>query len=385
MKYRDPAGRMRSQSFDRKSDAKAFKASVETDLRRGRWTDPVLGSVPFRDYATQWLQTKANLRPRTFVNVEGRVRNHILPVFGGYRMGDIRPNHVRAWVAGLTASGLAPETVRAIYRTFGQIIQTAEIDGLVARSPLVGAKQSLPASCGPQEEMCFLSHAQVAELAETISPRFRVPIYAAAYLGVRDGELWAMRGSTLNMLKGTVQIDRSLYEVRKGLPLPPNFVRVRPGLVLGPTKTGRPRSLHLPGFLTELLAGHLRAYPPGEEGFVFTSPEGQPVRHHNFYKRHFIPAVRRASGLPGKLRFHDLRHTCAALCIDAGWDLEDLKEYLGHSSIRVTSDRYGHRFPKHREALRDRLDRAFREAPQSAEPGVVVAPLWPQEGPGATG
>ncbi|MGH9269138.1 MAG: hypothetical protein ACRD0D_13315, partial [Acidimicrobiales bacterium] len=54
--------------------------------------------------------------------------------------------------------------------------------------------------------------------------------------------------------------------------------------------------------------------------------------------------------------------TCAALLIGAGRRLEEIKDHLGHSSIRVTSDRYGHLFPEAREAVRDSLDRAFREA-----------------------
>ena len=83
---------------------------------------------------------------------------------------------------------------------------------------------------------------------------------------------------------------------------------------------------------------------PSAEGYVFTAAEGGPVRHRNFYARHFKPAVRRA-GLPSEVRFHDLRHTCAAWTIDRGHHMQEVKEHLGHSSIRVTSDRYGHLFP----------------------------------------
>jgi integrase len=63
------------------------------------------------------------------------------------------------------------------------------------------------------------------------------------------------------------------------------------------------------------------------------------------------------------VRFHDLRHTRAALLIAAGRHIEEVKNYLGHSSIRVTSDRYGHPFPEARAAIADALDAMFREAP----------------------
>lgn len=62
------------------------------------------------------------------------------------------------------------------------------------------------------------------------------------------------------------------------------------------------------------------------------------------------------------VRFHDLRHTCAALLIAAGRHMEEVKDYLGHSSIRVTSDRYGHSFPKARAELAAALDATYRDA-----------------------
>ena len=68
------------------------------------------------------------------------------------------------------------------------------------------------------------------------------------------------------------------------------------------------------------------------------------------------------AGLPNDLRFHDLRRTCAAFLIANGRHLEEVKDYLGHSSIRVTSDRYGHLFPKARAELADALDETFASA-----------------------
>jgi len=88
---------------------------------------------------------------------------------------------------------------------------------------------------------------------------------------------------------------------------------------------------------------------------VFTMAEDGPIRQRNFYRRHFKPAVLEA-GLPAGLHFHSLRHTCAAFMIADGRHMEEVKDHLGHSSIRVTSDRYGHLFPKARQAVADGLD-----------------------------
>ena len=77
------------------------------------------------------------------------------------------------------------------------------------------------------------------------------------------------------------------------------------------------------------------------------------------YARHFRPAPAR---LPKQLRFHDLRHTCAELLIANGRHTEEMKDHLGHSSIRVTSDRYGDLFPRARQELADGLDETYRNA-----------------------
>jgi hypothetical protein len=77
---------------------------------------------------------------------------------------------------------------------------------------------------------------------------------------------------------------------------------VRGRLVVGPTKTGATRDVPMPKFVVAELAEHVRQYPT-ESGFLFSMTEGGPVRHRNFYSRHFRPAVA-ASGLPDRLSFH---------------------------------------------------------------------------------
>ena len=106
------------------------------------------------------------------------------------------------------------------------------------------------------------------------------------------------------------------------------------------------------------LADHLAGRRGGGSEFVFTSPRGVRVLHNNFYRREFKEAVT-AAGLPSELRFHDLRHTCAALLIGQGAHARAIKEHLGHSSITVTMDRYGHLFPDERERLAAALDAAY--------------------------
>ena len=132
------------------------------------------------------------------------------------------------------------------------------------------------------------------------------------------------------------------------------------GLVYGPTKTYERRSVPMPRAMCHELGAYLATRPAEPDAFVFTAPDGGPLRHRNFYARHFRSAVV-AAGLPERMRFHDLRHTCAALLINAEPPAHPLAvmKRLGHSSITVTYDTYGHLFPALEEALTDSLDRSY--------------------------
>ena len=85
------------------------------------------------------------------------------------------------------------------------------------------------------------------------------------------------------------------------------------------------------------------------------------LRYSNFYRRRFKPAVSRA-GLPEGTRFHDLRHSCAALLIAEGAHPKAIMDWLGHSSIQVTLGTYGHLFPNLEASLVDALDEVYRSA-----------------------
>jgi integrase len=163
----------------------------------------------------------------------------------------------------------------------------------------------------------------------------------AAYGGLRAGEHWALKVPRVNLLKRRLEVVESLSEVRREL-------------VVGPTKTRNRRTVSLPSFLADMIGKHVGDYP-SREGYIFTAAEGGPVRHHNFVLRDFSRAAREA-GMPEGLRFHDLRHTCAAILTSQGWNPKQIQSRLGHASIRTTLDRYGHLFEGHDAELLTRLD-----------------------------
>jgi integrase len=135
---------------------------------------------------------------------------------------------------------------------------------------------------------------------------------------------------------------------------------------VGPPKTqASNRSISLPSFLVNELAYHLEGH---NGGYVFTSPNGKPLRRHNFRRRHWLKAVKAAEF--DHLTFHSLRHSHAGMLIAAGEHVKLISTRLGHSSVRTTLDTYGFLLPGLDEAAADRLDQLVSEG-LGSDPGQI--------------
>jgi len=343
VRYRDPAGRERAKSFARKQDAERFLRHAEADKLRGQWVDPRQGRTTVRELAERWYATTVTLKAKTREDYRSLLHNHVLPAFGERAVASLDTLAVRGWLAGLVSGGLSPSRAKHAYYVLYAVLEAAIQAGALVRNPAAGVR----APRSHSREMHFLSAAEVERLAEAIVPPYGVLVRFAAYTGLRAGEIAALRVKRLDMLRGTVRVVEAASEVSGRL-------------ITGPTKTHAERTVRLPRFLRDELAAYLASPPRDRDAFVFTAPKGGPLRHHNFYKRQFCPALVRA-GLPAQIRFHDLRHTCASLLIAQGAHPKAIQAHLGHSSIQVTMDRYGHLFPDALEHLADRLDAAHAQ------------------------
>ena len=124
-------------------------------------------------------------------------------------------------------------------------------------------------------------------------------------------------------------------------------------IMLGTPKSHLARTVPLPRFLAAELAASVQGKNP--DGLVFTTVSGSVVRSANWRQKVFLPA-RKQAGISDRFRIHDLRHTAAALMIQAGYPPKMLQEILGHASITTTLDLYGHLYPGDMDKYADRLD-----------------------------
>jgi integrase len=179
--------------------------------------------------------------------------------------------------------------------------------------------------------MVLLDGPEAVDLAEAHGERYRAFIYLAVDSGMRWSEL-GLRRAKLDVRTRKVRVTEQLVRLQTG-----EWLRKEP-------KTGSSiRSITSSPVTAELLAGHLEAFAnPGVDGLVFPNKAGNPLISSSWWNNNFAPALRK-TGL--SYRVHDLRHTSVASFAE-GAHPQAIQTRMGHSSIRVTLDGYGHRFPE---------------------------------------
>jgi integrase len=240
---------------------------------------------------------------------------------------------------------MSAASVHRAFRLLRRIMNVAVQSEVIARSPCTGVR---PPSV-PRNEMRFCSPEEVADLADAIDPWYGCLVFTAAYTGLRWGELAGLKRRRVDLLRRELTVTEQLTELNGELRFAPPK-----------TDAGR-RKVKLSPFLAELLADQLAARAqPGSDGLVFTTKACEPLRRGNFRRTYWLPAVR-AAGLEG-LRFHELRHTAVALAIANGAHAKAIQARMGHSSVTITLDRYGHLLPSLDDQIADGLDRMYRLA-----------------------
>lgn len=354
VRYRDPQGRDRSRTLKKLAAAREFANSVETSKAMGEYVDPRLAKQTVEEVAAKWTAV-IDVAPKTRIGYASTLKNWVLPYMGGRRVRDLERSDIREYVAAMKASGASDATVKSGVKILRLVLGFAIDQGAIKANP--AARANLPSA--QNREMHYLTPDQVRQLADAIPvPRqsvngrytpapnqYRTLVLFAAYTGLRAGEIAGLRVRRLDLASMMVTVAETVGDI--------NGV-----LVMGPTKTRRIRRVPIPSFLhddLDAIVNH-RWYGKDPDNFVFSSVRvpSQPFRHNNFYGRYFKPACR-AIGHP-EMRFHDLRHTYAAMLIRLGAHPKAIMERLGHTSITVTMDLYGHLLPEINEGLTTGLD-----------------------------
>jgi integrase len=311
------------------------------------------GVLTVGEYLERWLKdsVQGTVRTSTYEVYGYMVHPHIVPGLGRLKLKDLNPAHVRAFYRDRLDAGLSPATVHKMHVVLHKALDGAVSDGLIPRNASKGVKVPQAAT---RKEIRPLTSEQARDLFDAArGDRLEALYVLAVATGLRQGELLALKWEDVELEEAVLRVRRTLTrsggKVEAGPPKTPNSRR-SVGLTSRAVEALR---AHLARQLAEMEEmGSL--YRPG--GLVFANEVGGIINPSNLRNRHLARLLKRA-GLP-KIRFHDLRHTCATLLLTKNVNPKIVSEMLGHSSISVTLDTYSHVLP----TMRENAVRALEEA-----------------------
>lgn len=374
-RYRDPQGRSRSRTFDRKYDAERFLSQNSVEMQRGEWIDPATRRTLFSEWADDWWQTTVRLRPTTRRGYWQILHNHVLPYFGERPLTTIDYMDIERFIASKLADGeIGPKKIRDCVSIVSLIMQSAVRSGARRDNPAAGHRVTVRRRRIRQGDV--LAMEQVHELLYRVKDPYKPAVWLLVLTGMRPSELCGMRVRSVDFARNLISVTETLVPVSA-------YGDQKLALVGGPPKTeAGDRTIPIPAWLSIDIAEYLRkrveerGFPLDPSEPLFVNRAGKPLNRDKFRETVIKPALA-AAGLPSNLRTYDLRHGHASMLIDLGANVLAVAQRMGHSDPSVTLREYGHLFQGVQEQLSTKLDelRAATDRPRTLTSPPGAAPM----------
>jgi integrase len=304
-------------------------------------------NIRFAEWSDRWLESLE--RKATTVDSYRSTMNFAKEAFGGKRVRQLSLEDISRLNESLRASGKTPSTRAKHLRVLGACLQSAVRHGYAAINPV----RELPSAQKPRperKEAAYFTNEELPRLfAELRTGLYRNVCEVALKTGMREGELLALRWSDVDLRQAVIRVRRSYTDGH--LDVPKNHER---------------RDVDLTADVVELLGGWWGELArPSDETLVFPGEtSGGFISPTTLVRRELYPAMERA-GIPRvgptdeKRTFHSLRHTFAKRALETGAQITWLSRHLGHSTLKVTTDVYGHWERAERKRQAERLAGVF--------------------------
>jgi len=350
--YTDQDGTRRIKTFERKKDADAYHARVAVDVSAGTHTAESR-SLTVAEAGRLWIESAeaAKLERSTLEQYRRHLDLHIAPFIGAVRLAQLTVPAVRAFEDRLRAAR-SPAMVRKVLTSLGSILADAQERGLVAQNVArslrtrrlrgkerhADRRQKGRLKVGvdiptPDEVRAIIAH---------LKGGWRPMLLTTMFTGLRVSELRGLRWSDVDLRRGEIHVRQRADRWR----------------VIGrPKSEAGERTIPLPPMVVNALREWKLACPRGELDLAFPNGAGRVEDASNIAERGWIPTQIAADIVTkaGEAKYpglHSLRHFYASWCInrraDGGLELplKVVQARLGHASIQMTADRYGHLFPR---------------------------------------
>jgi len=310
-------------------------------------------------FLDRWLTTlPGHVSDSTLDDYEDTVRLHLKPGLGRHKLTGLTVAHVDALWQAEREKGYSANSIRIMRAVLRKALRQAEREGLVARNV---AALSMPPRIRTEEGRTLTVDEARRLLDEVAEHRMGVLVLLALVFGLRRGEALGLMWSGFDPDAGTLRVTHAVKRIKNR---DSNAAR-KTKLVINELKTKKSRrTLSLTPELVDALKRHRSAHNAErlqagaewtEHGLIFPTAFGNPSDSDTF--SHLFSRLAQKAGL-GHWHPHELRHSGASLMLAQGTPLHVVSDVLGHASIAITKDVYGH--------LMEGDERAATEAISSA-------------------
>lgn len=348
------------KTFTHRGDAQSWAAEVKRGVDLGTLRAPTKRTLG--EAAAAWLagaeagtvrnRSGNGYKPATLRGYRQALEDHVRPVLGSRKMNGITTADLQALVDRWGVEGQSPSTIRNSIKPLQAIYRRARAREGLAINPTRDLELPAPNA----KEVEIVAPDVAAQLLDVLPVEDRALWATALYAGLRYGELRALRWSAVDLAGGSIRVTES-WDPKEG--------------AITPKTKNSQRTTPLPGLLRDYLMEHrIAAGEPPVDALVFGDGKDKPLQAATIYRR--ADRAWEAQSL-GRLRLHQARHTYASFMIAAGVNAKALSSFMGHSSIKVTFDLYGHLMPGTEAEAAALLDRYLVVQAEAARETVRAA------------
>lgn len=334
----DACGKAKYRSLYAKTYSAAKAKLIKAQTVSPPSTKKSADSQRYEFWLSEWLRSKKNgIKDSTYIRYKNIIENHIKPALGKYPISKIGTSLMESFVSEKLShgrmdgnGGLSSKTVSDILAVIKDSFRYARAFGTltVCRFDKIALKKS-------GEEMRVFSVSEQQRLLSVIlnnPDRYKLGVFICLYTGIRVGELCALKWKNISLGEKTVTVERTMQRLQSSDPNLPYKTQL---VVTEPKSSASRRVIPLPDFVVSVIkpfAGLPNAYVLSEKFGAAVEPRTMQNKFKSYLRMGGIEDA----------NFHSLRHTFATRCVEAGFDAKTLSEILGHSSVKITLDRYVH-------------------------------------------
>ena len=362
--FRTPTGKqIYKRGFPSEAAAITYLNQIMAQLYSGEYVEHQ--EITFAEFAEGYLSKRLSIRGSTLSAYASIIRRRLIPRFGKMKLTDLRLGVIQNFVRELNEkiSGKTLRNVVTLLKVMlvgnnaGSAIQQGYIHHDPTRGlevPQLEARPIVP----PTQDLVW----KLINVASFFGRNADAMIHLGAFTGLRRGELLALHFTDVDRSNKEILVSKALskFPAKDGVH--------RWQWRIGQTKTKRSiRRVALSDDILHYL-NQIRQAAKDPNGLIFSNKDGDPLDPDVFDS---LFAEVRSSASELRIRFHDLRHFFASFLIAQGFSAKYVCDQLGHSSIQMTFDTYGHLFPRAKEEASAKLQEAIR----MGRPKVIASDL----------